>query len=344
MKLDVSEILFVDELFKKSMQAKEIVCDGEYEIKKLTGDASTRRYYRVSCPKYSYVVCLADPSPEDASGPRFYRMQGIFNNNNIPVPAIFDYDKTIGYFLEQDLGDNTLLQALSEVDNLAQELNYYKKALDELIKIHKIKLDDSENAAEFLLAFDFEKLYSETEFTHKYLYQHIVKFNMSVEDDKELRRSFVNLCNRISNKKMVATHRDFHSRNIMLSDDQFFIIDFQDARKGIPQYDLVSILEDCYYNIDLKNLDELKEYYWNKFYKGFDKTVNKDEFLEIYDLMTVQRVYKALGSFAYIYSIRSDIRYLKYIGNGFEKIKKILNKYPKYNELRKILSRAYYGN
>jgi aminoglycoside/choline kinase family phosphotransferase len=128
----------------------------------------------------------------------------------------------------------------------------------------------------------------------------------------------------------------------MCKDNEHVVIDFQDARMGIPQYDLVSLLEDCYYSLNLDNLNNLKRYYWENFIKKNKKQTSYDEFLVLYDYMTIQRTFKAIGSFTYIYNLRNDERYLKYIGYSFEKLRKVLMKYDELKPLRLLLAKLYY--
>src|SRR5690606_14878399 len=120
-------------------------------------------------------------------------------------------------------------------------------------------------------------------------------------------------------------------------------IDFQDARMGVPQYDLVSLLEDCYYKIDEKNKEKLIDYYVSEI--GLERLgQSKEDFTSLYNAMTLQRVFKAIGSFAYIYEGRKDLRYIKYIGYAMERMRVYLLKKPEYSNLRKLLFTTYYAN
>jgi aminoglycoside/choline kinase family phosphotransferase len=130
----------------------------------------------------------------------------------------------------------------------------------------------------------------------------------------------------------------------MIKDGEQIVIDFQDARMGTPLYDLVSLLEDCYYQIDGENKKRLIEYYYNTYFKAFDSTKNFEQFKSLYDMMTIQRVFKAIGSFAYIYADRKDLRYIKYIGYAFEKVRSIMLHHEHFAKERKILSSLYYAN
>jgi hypothetical protein len=149
---------------------------------------------------------------------------------------------------------------------------------------------------------------------------------------------------RLSAQKMVITHRDFHSRNIMVKDNKYVFIDFQDARWGIPQYDLVSLLEDCYYDLKEENRQKLKRYYYDNLDHSIHGQKTYEEFDSLYQDMTIQRVFKAVGSFCYIYNWRKDDRYLKYIGFAMEKIRRTMMDNPRYAELKTKLFQNYYAN
>lgn len=335
-----TEKLLVDSLFQKSMEKLNKNFEQEREIHKLTGDASSRRYFRVESGKCDYVVCLQQPSDENKDN--FVELQGILNKENVRVPEIYDYNLKKGYLLEEDLGNVTLLKFLSKLSSPSEELSAYRKALDEMIKIHSISKDVYPSSNFSSLFFDRDKLMSEADFTKAQLIEGLFGQTLSEKQEKVLSQAIGEICKTLASYKMVVTHRDYHSRNIMIKDSDFIVIDFQDARMGIPQYDLVSLLEDCYYKISRSNKHTLKKEYWENFLKEKEIQSSFEEFSILYDKMTIQRVYKALGSFAYIYRLRGDIRYLKYIGYAFEKLRDILFRYKDYNDLRMVLSEIYY--
>ena len=70
--------------------------------------------------------------------------------------------------------------------------------------------------------------------------------------------------------------------------------------------------------------------------------MDREHFKYIFDLMSVQRNFKAIGSFASFLNRRQNATYLKYIGNTFENIRRTLLKYPKYAKLREVLFHYYY--
>jgi aminoglycoside/choline kinase family phosphotransferase len=106
----------------------------------------------------------------------------------------------------------------------------------------------------------------------------------------------------------------------------------------------VSLLEDCYYDLSPNNRENLKKYYYEQMKMSDLGQKTYEEFLSLYDDMLIQRVFKAVGSFCYIYNWRKDERYLKYIGFAMEKIRRTMSKNSKYKELSEKLFKFYYAN
>ena len=343
MKPEQSEQFYIEELFAKTHDKGMLAGESLKEIDKLTGDASSRRYYRLSTDKKSYVVCLDNPFNDGIEKHPFVSVQQFLNDKKIRVPAILDSNLGRGYLLQEDLGDMTFLQYISTFDNKKQELDVYKKVVDQLLILHRIRPADVKNPNLFQMKFDYTKFMDETKFTFKYFLNFWLK-NQETEITDELEKLFHPICDRLSKANMVITHRDFHSRNIMVRDEELIFIDFQDARWGIPQYDLVSLLEDCYYDLDEGNRQFLKKYYFENLSPEIHGQKSYAEFEALYNDMTLQRVFKAVGSFCYIYNWRKDDRYLKYIDFAMEKIKRVLMSDPRYSDLKKVLFKLYYAN
>lgn len=343
MKPEQAERFFIEELFNKTQEREILKGEKLEEIDKLTGDASTRRYYRIFTSKDSYVVCLDNPYNDGFEKHPFLSVQQFLLQNNVLVPKILDHNLPRGYSLQEDLGNQTLLLQLSSLTSTDEEFRIYKTIVDQLLELHRISPDKVKNPNLFQLKFDYQKYMDETRFTFKYFMNFFNK-NLDEKLISELEQLFDPIMKRLAEQKMVITHRDFHSRNIMVKDDKFIFIDFQDARWGIPQYDLVSLLEDCYYNISEENRNILKRHYFDNLPVEIHGQKDYNQFLELYDDMLIQRVFKAVGSFCYIYNWRKDDRYLKYIGFAMEKIRKVMMNNPKYAELKKKLFQHYYAN
>ncbi len=343
MKPEQTERFFIEELFNKTQEKEILKNEKLVEIDKLTGDASTRRYYRIFTDRKSYVVGLDNPFDEAPEKHPFLSVQQFFLENRVRVPEIIDSNLSRGYSLQEDLGDETLLLHLSTLTSSGEEYRIYKTVVDQLLELHRIPRTAVQNPHLFQLRFDHQKYMDETRFTFKYFLNF---FNRNLDDGllNELEALFDPVMRRLSEEKMVITHRDFHSRNLMVKDGAYIFIDFQDARWGIPQYDLVSLLEDCYYNLKEENREALKRYYYDNLDPSIHGQRSFEHFLELYDDMLIQRVFKAVGSFCYIYNWRKDDRYLKYIGFAMEKIRRVMMDKPRYNELKRKLFMHYYAN
>ena len=333
-----TERLFVESLFERSMTSKNKVKDN-LVVNKLTGDASTRRYFRITNGNDKFIACLCEPGDTLAD---FLEVQNVLKNEGVDVPEIFDQVQKSGYLLQEDLGNITLLKKLSLVNSEEEEYEVYKRVIEELIKIHKVNRENYHDKSFTKRSFDSEKYKFEYNFTMKYFVGEYLNVKVSENELKRITEPFKQMERRLSSEKFVLTHRDFHSRNVMCLENRYCIIDFQDARMGIPQYDLVSLLEDCYYNLSSVNKLKMIDLYWENFLSPSKLQGSKEHFLELYDLMTIQRTFKAIGSFCYIFHTRKDERYLKYIGYSFEKLRKKMSKFNEFKDCRKILSGYYY--
>jgi len=317
-------IKLVENSFRTSLDKGLINSNHIIDIKQLAGDASTRRYFRVTTDNSSFVVCLCGAYAFKT----FTSLQDTFSKSGIPVPKIFDSDEGRGYLLQEDLGGKTLFDFLS-TSNEKEEFVVYKKVLDFLAMIQKIDASKSLSKG----SFDREGLFQEIEVTQNFLVEKHLKYKFSKSELDLFKEGFLNLCEESSQGDFVLNHRDFHSRNIMHGEKGPIIIDFQDARPGLAQYDLVSLLDDCYYQLSQDNVEKLKKYYFQNYIRGGDL----EKFKRIYDLLSVQRLFKAVGTFAKINIERGDPGYLKYIERSFDKLIGRLDPYPEYNKLKKLL-------
>lgn len=341
MKLELSERFFIEELLRDSLDSKGIACEGLQSIDRLTGDASTRRYYRIICKQKTFVVCLDSPQADGKQHDFMLKQKFIFDNG-IRVPELYDYRPEKGYFLQEDLGDKTFLQYVGGLAGPELEREAYIKVIDELIKFQNIDHGKVVESNLFTLSFDYKKYTEEIDFTILYFLEKFLGFN----DKKiisELKDEFSKVSQRLASEKMILTHRDFHSRNIMVKDNDFVMIDFQDARMGIAQYDLVSLIEDCYYELHPDNKKFLKDYYFEQMGEEIIGQA-KATFNQRYNDMLIQRIFKAIGSFSYIFDQRNDHRHLKYIGHSMEKLRVTMLGDHRYARLNKILMELYYAS
>jgi aminoglycoside/choline kinase family phosphotransferase len=318
-------------------------------VTKLPGDASTRKYYRIQAVGGETLILMKmEPFSDQASQHPFLATQKIMASQGIDVPKVIDFDPPLGFVLLEDLGDVTLLRKLQEVSQTEVERHLYEQVIDSLVTLQvkaTPRLNSSVKFPEmdaFKLRFDFEKLMWEVGFTIENFYELYLKRNLADKDRKTMIDQFGEICRLIEAQPTVFTHRDFHSRNIMAQGPRLVMIDFQDARMGPPQYDLASLLRDSYYQLDETQVRRLIEYYIAKLEALSGEKIQQAPFMRVFDLMGVQRNFKAIGSFASFLNKRNDAGYLKFIGNTFENIRRTLLRYPEYAALREVLFHYYY--
>lgn len=316
-------------------------------ITRLPGDASTRRYYRIDAGKKTYILMRMEPFAEQGNELPFLVVQKHLAACGVDVPAVLDVDAAKGFVLLEDLGDVTLLRHLQEVSSANVERHFYERVIDSLIhlQIHASPKKKKANLEAFKLRFDHEKLMWEINFTIEHFYKLYLKRQVKDSDLKVMQKGFSEICAYLADQPTVLTHRDFHSRNIMVTPgetERLVMIDFQDARMGPAQYDLVSLLKDSYYQLEESQIQRLLSYYIVRWEALTGERLDQAQFLYAFDLMSVQRNFKAIGSFASFLNRRGNATYLKYIGNTFENVRRTLLKYPKYSALREVLFHYYY--
>ena len=326
-----------------------------HSIEKLPGDASTRRYYRISTldqrtREVRSLIMMAMDSFSDKGGEiPFLTIQRHLAGAGVDVPAVLDFDAKQGFILLEDLGDTTRLRSLQEVSDRNQERACFEKAIDGLVVLHTATGPDFATPDEkrliegFKLRFDVEKLMWEVNFTFEHFYEKHLQRTIKPADQEVMNAGFLRICTELANEPVVFTHRDFHSRNLMVTDSgRYVMIDFQDARMGPCQYDLASLLRDSYYQLDEAQIQHLARYYLDQMAARGRVIRDEARFMRMFDLMAVQRNFKAIGSFASFLNRRGNPGYLKFIGNTFENIRRNLLKYPEFARLREVLYHYYY--
>ena len=302
------------------------------EVSPLSGDASTRRYYRVTRPDGSRIVSL-HVEPFDAEQLPFVIMRHLMAGWGIPVPAILDQDGPRGILLLEDLGDLTLQEALRG-SSAAQREEFYRVAADQLVTLQREAARSSRRAPCFQVAFDIEKLAWELHYFLKHFLEGHRGANLSVEDRAVLSEGFHRLSEEIASWPRVLCHRDYHSRNLMVQGEQLVWIDFQDARMGPATYDLVSLLRDSYVDVEEEFLEEQAE----EFRQKALPREHGEVFRRRFDLMSVQRNLKALGTFGYQASVKGNRVYLPYIPRTLANTRRNLSRYPELGPLWRVLA------
>jgi aminoglycoside/choline kinase family phosphotransferase len=253
-----------------------------------SADASFRRYFRAFTTSGSYIVMDAPPAHEDCRP--WLHVARLFRAAGANTPEILAENLADGFLLISDLGSTTYLAALN--DSNADQL--YRDANSALVKIQLASREGK------LPSYDTELLMREMHlFPEWYLARHL-----QVELDDAQRQVMETAFQRILTNNLaqprVYVHRDWHSRNLMLTgQDNPGVIDFQDAVYGPITYDLVSIYKDAYIKWDEERVLDWTVRYWEAARKaGLPVHTNFGDFYRDLEWMGVQRHIKVLGIFA----------------------------------------------
>ncbi len=267
----------------------------------LCGDASQRRYYRWQHAGQPYI---AVDTPLDVSNYLgFSSLCKHWEAASIPVPELLAEDDAQGFMLLEDLGDETLLSALDD----ATASGFYASAIDHLLAIQQTT--DPENYP--LPDYDSSLLQREMALFDEWFLEKLLKLELTRAEKTLLQAAYNDLSNSALSQPKVVVHRDYHSRNLMVtrgaeSSSDLAIIDFQDAVKGPVSYDVVSLLKDCYINWPALERDTWMNDYLSKAIEyGILTEAEKNDFPQWFDLMGAQRHLKAIGIFSRLH-VRDD--------------------------------------
>lgn len=310
----------------------------------LQGDASTRQYYRLSVeyqegtsePQSLILMQLEAPNVRGETD--FIRVLKFLQGIRLPVPELFYFDAERGLLLLQDCGDITLETHLHSADPATLK-KWYVKAVH-LLADMQMEATRAINAdcPAYHLKFDVEKLMWEMDFMLEHFIDGIQQNNLKAATRKEIRKQLTALCTVLAGQPSCFTHRDYHSRNLMVHNDGLVLLDFQDARMGPSQYDLASLLRDSYLPLPDALVWELVDTFIEKMQSQGNHTIDREEFIRVFDLMSIQRNLKAIGTFAYQKKTKNNDRYMQYIAPTLEYVRQAFMRRTELKPLQAVLS------
>jgi N-acetylmuramate 1-kinase len=304
----------------------------------LTGDASDRKYFRIIPADGPSIVLALHAGPIEFATLPFANVGTLMQRIPLPVPAILGHSDALGIIALQDLGDVTL-QAHLGAATPAEHAALYRQAVAFIEQLQRRGTElTSDRFLPYRIAFDVEKLTWELEFFAKHFIEGYRGSAFEPAERAALAAEWASIAEELASEPRVLCHRDYHSRNLMLSDGSLYIIDFQDARMGPDTYDLVSLLRDSYVDITDRDLDDLIAYFLALKMHDGGATATEDEFRRRFDLMALQRNLKALGTFGYQTITRRNTVYIQYIPRTLRYARTNLEKYPRFARLRELLA------
>jgi len=291
-----------------------------WRLSPASSDASFRRYFRVAVDDgNSYIVMDAPPPREDCRP--FVRIARQFRQLGLNVPEIIAQDLPQGFLLLSDLGDRIYLPELSDssVDQL------YAEAVSSIALLQAAQGDGG------LPPYDRQRLHFEVSLFHEWFLGRYLNIPENRQPRDAIEAVYSAVIDSALEQPQVWVHRDFHSRNLMLTNDGHNpgVLDFQDAVVGPITYDLVSLFRDCYIGWPAE-----KVYHWLAQYRlryllggGIADVNDQREFERWFDLMGMQRHLKCVGIFARLNIRDGKQAYLQHIPRTFQYIVDVLQRY-----------------
>ena len=316
---------------------KQVLPSQTFTLTAASADASFRRYFRVHLADdfkgNKTLIAMDAPPPQEDCAP-FVKIAKLLCDTGLNAPQVLAQDLANGFLLLSDLGDDTYLQHLhDQKHNLKLVQMLYLDATNALIKMQLAsKVHD-------LPPYDVALLTREMQlFPDWYIAKHL-GFSMNSEQQGWLQQTFDALNKNIQGQGQVTVHRDYHSRNLMVTHiNTPGILDFQDAVHGAITYDLVSLLKDAYIQWDEEQVIDLAVRYWEPAKKaGLPVPADFSEFYRDFEWMGAQRHIKVLGIFARLYHRDGKEGYLKDMPLVMHYLRKVCERYVELRPMLRLL-------
>tara|TARA_B100000900_G_scaffold330865_1_gene291443 strand:- start:222 stop:1199 length:978 start_codon:yes stop_codon:yes gene_type:complete len=296
----------------------------------LSEDASFRQYFRVTKNNKSYAVMDCPPEKEDLAS--FLSITDKLQKAKLNVPDIFESDDKNGFLILTDLGDDLYSKKLND------ETVYclYTDALEAIVKM-QTKVDCSGLK-------EFDSIYQQENnlFIDWFLEKHL-NIQLNETSKKELIVEFDKINSVLQSIPKAFVHRDYHSRNLLVTDiNNPGIIDYQDAVVGPVTYDLVSLLKDCYVTWNDGLIEDMMESFFTRMKSS--NINNISDFRYWFEITGLQRHIKAIGIFSRLNYRDSKNNYLNDIPRTYKYMEKVLDKYKELTALNEIFNNLNIGN
>jgi len=342
-------VLKIEQLVDRCFHASGV----SKSIEPLRGDASARRYYRVSLdeaktggvPTLIVMALPQDPmkSDEVIGGDvpvelPFVDVGRHLEAAGIRVPKIYLDATEDGALLLEDLGKTHLVDMVSGANGDVLQ-SWYEAAVELLATLHSRMDPIPPTSVAARREFDASLLRWELDHYREWGIEacHGVVLSDSVR--RNLDKAFDAFADELAHLQKGFVHRDYQSRNLMVtgptpSSSHLAIIDFQDAFLGPRIYDLVALLNDSYVDLPAQLKTHIVRYYANL------RCLDVEALLAEFHLVTVQRKLKDGGRFIFIDRVKQNPAFLKFVEKSFARVREGLAATAEHDALKDALAAA----
>jgi len=291
-----------------------------YKLKKISGDASFRKFYRLKKNNKNSIVVFA--KKEKFKNLAVYAViNNILNNNRINAPKLLKNYYKNNIIEISDLGENSFYDQVILKKN---KLSSYKSLIKLLIKMQKIKVKKHYKFEKLKIKipkYTLSNLHKESDLFFDWYLKYFLKNKKINKIKKILRLELNKVYKKLNYKNDTFVHRDFHASNFMINKNKLGIIDSQDAAIGNPLYDVASVIDDVRIKLPNKLQNQLLDFYHknSKLKNDLIQKLKND-----FDILSVQRNLKILGIFVRLYKRDNKDNYLKFLPYTWALIEKRL--------------------
>ena len=315
-----------------------------YSLKKISGDASFREFYRLKKGNKTSIIVKADKE-------KFKNLisYAIINNllikNKIIAPKLLSNHYQHNIMEISDLGRKSFYDIISKKK---KKFNYYKNLIKIILKLQKIKIKKKYYLGKYKLKFQkysLQNLHNESDLFFDWFLRFYSK-NLKISKIKKILKIELNkIYKKLYFDNRTFVHRDFHASNIMINKKAFGLIDSQDAIIGNPLYDVASLIDDVRIKLPINLQNKLLKFYYS------NSKLKREQFQNLkndFDILSVQRNLKILGIFVRLSKRDNKTYYLKYLPYTwsliyrrlknpiFKNFRLLFNKHVKIKRLKKF--------
>jgi len=284
-----------------------------FKIQPVIADASFRSFYRLLLNKKKRIIVISRRE-KYKNLVAYCAVNNHLRKNKILSPKLFNHDLKNGIIVIEDFGKTSFYKILTNKKN---KIKTYKKIVDLLIKIQKIKpkskIKSIINKPHAIKNYSNDYLHKESDLFFDWYLPLFFKKQKVKEIKKNIKKNLIKLYKKLINSNKCFVHKDFHVQNLMKVGNRIGLIDTQDALIGNPAYDLASLIDD----VRIKTTGKLKNQIY-KYYIKKNSKINKDDFFLNFNILSVQRSLKIIGIFSRLYVRDKKDKYLKLIPHAWK--------------------------
>ena len=315
-----------------------------YKLKKISGDASFREFYRLQKGKNTSIIIQAKKE-KFKNLITYIVVNKILAKYKIYAPKLITNHYEHDIIEITDLGQKPFYNAIIKKKN---KFNDYKDLIKIIIKLQNIKLQRNYRLGKFKINFQnysIKNLHKESDLFFDWYLKYCFKSSKLKKIKEILKNELTKIYKKLYFQNNTFVHRDFHASNIMVNKNKLGLIDSQDAIIGNPLYDVASLIDD----VRIKLPSNLQERLLNFYY--YKSKLKKEEYKNIkndFEILSVQRNLKILGIFVRLFKRDGKSNYLKYLpytwslierrlkNPVFKNLNLLFKKHLKIKQLKKI--------